>query len=242
MRLKANVTVNEAIENINEAQLKIVDAIDLLRSTFDDKWVENLIIAPLEIVAGEEHQWMSKDANLDDLRRKVEAMTAEAEPKREAAIREPAIKAKSASTDSWQIPDDVIEIRTDGNGGYVTVTGNGNETRMDSLLSASMCREAVLRALNEGTWVLKSFDETGRIAVYVPAMLEAATDKGDIPSAVLEALADVRNRATTNMLDRKRVLFLVDVSAGSQFAAEWLEANPTRYVEALEAMAAAHPL
>ena len=65
---------------------------------------------------------------------------------------------------------------------------------------------------------------------------------GPIPNCVLDALESVRNGGKTNMLDRSAVINLLPVeydpldSSDFLVAAEWLSANPDRYMEALVAM------
>lgn len=59
-----------------------------------------------------------------------------------------------------------------------------------------------------------------------------------IPDEVLEALEIVRASGATNMYDRNAVIFLAGNEHEAYVAADWLEHNKPRYMEALEAMGA----
>ncbi len=60
-------------------------------------------------------------------------------------------------------------------------------------------------------------------------------EPSDIPQDVIEALAEIRDGCTTNMFDRRFVIHICIVY-GYDNEANWLEANPDRYMEALIAM------
>jgi len=62
-------------EKVRQAQEKILEAIELLKEVADatnDRYAEEYIIAPLEIVASDNHSWVSRDKNLDDWIREME--------------------------------------------------------------------------------------------------------------------------------------------------------------------------
>lgn len=59
-----------------------------------------------------------------------------------------------------------------------------------------------------------------------------------IPEEVLAALETVRASGATNMYDRNAVIFLAGNEHEAYLAADWLEQNKPRYMEALKAMGA----
>ena len=68
------VSKDEALDNLNEAQTKLEGAIHLLRQTFDDEYVRSYFLAPLEIIASGDHEWVSRDPNLEGLYEQVEEL------------------------------------------------------------------------------------------------------------------------------------------------------------------------
>ena len=62
------VSKAQALKNVTEAQEHLLDAIRLLRETFDNPNIRNYIIA------SSDRQWLSHDTNLDDLLTQVEEL------------------------------------------------------------------------------------------------------------------------------------------------------------------------
>jgi hypothetical protein len=63
----------DRIQAIDEAQQLIYEAVEKIKFAFPgDGNVSAYIIAPLEILAGEGHGYVTRDTNLDDLRNRIE--------------------------------------------------------------------------------------------------------------------------------------------------------------------------
>jgi len=63
-----NLTDEEKVDKLREAQEKLFDAIDLIEKVFpDDKNVRTYLIDHLRIYASDEHGFLTSDPNLDEL-------------------------------------------------------------------------------------------------------------------------------------------------------------------------------
>ena len=60
------MTAQERVDAIREAQVLILEGIELLKGLDPDFWAMHYLIAPLEIVVSAGHGWRSSNANLDD--------------------------------------------------------------------------------------------------------------------------------------------------------------------------------
>ena len=70
MKARTTAEKTEAVERVRDL---VLEAAQILREVFpDDELVRRAFVAQLEIVAGNDHGWLSRDPNLGDLLERLE--------------------------------------------------------------------------------------------------------------------------------------------------------------------------